>query len=379
MHKQVDIAIVGAGILGLAHAWHAVRAGMSVRVFERDHRAMGASIQNFGMLAIIAQKSGTPLRDAQRALQYWRELADEAGIALRQTGCLFVAREAAELALLDEYSNSPGELADASKLLPLSKLTEIAPWLNRDTLLGGLWSPDAWKVDQQNAVAAIARWLQLKMGVTFHFGEEVLGAAAGHLQTNRGDYRVGHTIVCGGSEFSTLYPQAFAATGVVPCRLQMLSMGPQPTIDQLAPFVLGGLSMTRYDAFTACDALSALKDLQRRKYPEYLGHGIHVIASQELDGSITIGDSHHYGHVQEDARLDRVDQLILAELDRMLNLPHRVISRRWLGHYAHHPDTDLLKIEPADGVTAITVTNGQGMTHGLTIAADVVAALDGGE
>jgi glycine/D-amino acid oxidase-like deaminating enzyme len=36
---ETDVIIVGAGIVGLAHAWAAVRRGKSVRVFERSRRA----------------------------------------------------------------------------------------------------------------------------------------------------------------------------------------------------------------------------------------------------------------------------------------------------------------------------------------------------
>jgi RNA polymerase sigma-70 factor (ECF subfamily) len=40
-NNSVDVAIVGAGILGLAHTYLAVRSGKSVAVFERHPRAMG--------------------------------------------------------------------------------------------------------------------------------------------------------------------------------------------------------------------------------------------------------------------------------------------------------------------------------------------------
>lgn len=35
--KTTDLIVVGAGILGLAHAWAAARRGLNVRVFERSH------------------------------------------------------------------------------------------------------------------------------------------------------------------------------------------------------------------------------------------------------------------------------------------------------------------------------------------------------
>ena len=78
--KQVDVAIVGAGIMGLAHAIHAARAGLTVSVFERCPEAGGASVRNFGMLAVVAQAPGKQLQSARRALACWQEIApQEAG------------------------------------------------------------------------------------------------------------------------------------------------------------------------------------------------------------------------------------------------------------------------------------------------------------
>ncbi|WP_164128136.1 FAD-dependent oxidoreductase, partial [Stenotrophomonas maltophilia] len=48
MTRTYDLAIVGAGILGLAHALAAARLGKRVIVLDRDSQANGASIRNFG-------------------------------------------------------------------------------------------------------------------------------------------------------------------------------------------------------------------------------------------------------------------------------------------------------------------------------------------
>lgn len=64
MTEQFDDAIVGAGIMGLAHAYALAKRGRRVLVFERNAQAMGASVRNFGMLWPVGQPAGIPFQTA---------------------------------------------------------------------------------------------------------------------------------------------------------------------------------------------------------------------------------------------------------------------------------------------------------------------------
>jgi glycine/D-amino acid oxidase-like deaminating enzyme len=59
-----ELAVVGAGIVGLAHAYAAARLGRRVVVIDRDARANGASIRNFGFITVTGQERGTCWRRA---------------------------------------------------------------------------------------------------------------------------------------------------------------------------------------------------------------------------------------------------------------------------------------------------------------------------
>ena len=56
--RQYDLAVVGGGIIGLAHAYLAARKGLKVVVIERDGAATGASVRNFGFITITGQQRG---------------------------------------------------------------------------------------------------------------------------------------------------------------------------------------------------------------------------------------------------------------------------------------------------------------------------------
>ncbi|NBQ62165.1 MAG: FAD-dependent oxidoreductase, partial [Proteobacteria bacterium] len=66
-----DLAVVGAGIVGLAHALVAARRGWRVVVIDRDDRCVGASIRNFGFITVSGQGAGDTWRRAMRSRDVW--------------------------------------------------------------------------------------------------------------------------------------------------------------------------------------------------------------------------------------------------------------------------------------------------------------------
>jgi glycine/D-amino acid oxidase-like deaminating enzyme len=136
---KFDMAIVGAGIVGLAHAFHAAKAGLRVAVFDRNSDAQGASVRNFGMLALSAQATGDYLSSARRSLTYWQEIAPQAGFGLHQVGCMFVAREPEEMAVLEEFARSSNMAFHGSHLVSKEDLGRYCQWLKPDRILGALF------------------------------------------------------------------------------------------------------------------------------------------------------------------------------------------------------------------------------------------------
>ena len=85
----VDVAVAGAGIVGLAVALEAVRRGLRVALVERDARPVGASVRNFGHVGVTGQ-AGPVLEYALAARAAWLDLSARTGlwVALRLDAAL---------------------------------------------------------------------------------------------------------------------------------------------------------------------------------------------------------------------------------------------------------------------------------------------------
>ena len=118
MKTNYDVAVAGAGILGLAHAYWLARRGLRVVVFERTARAQGASVRNFGLLWPIGQPAGTMHDLAQRSRTTWLEVLRASGLWHRETGSMHLAYHDDEAQVLREF-------VDAAR--PTGRRCELPP------------------------------------------------------------------------------------------------------------------------------------------------------------------------------------------------------------------------------------------------------------
>src|SRR5215813_12324989 len=103
MNHSFDDAVVGAGVTGLAHAYHLAMRGRRVIVFERGARATGASIRNFGMIWPVGQPAGEMYDLARRSRELWLNILQAAGLWFEHAGSLHLAYHDDEAAVLREF------------------------------------------------------------------------------------------------------------------------------------------------------------------------------------------------------------------------------------------------------------------------------------
>jgi len=220
--KTFDLAVVGGGIVGLANAYAAAKAGKRVAVIERDARANGASIRNFGFITVSGQERGDSWRLARRTRDIWAEIAPMAGIAIEHRGLMLTARSPEALAVIEAFLDT--EMGEGCRLMsPDGFRTQAHGWGGPD-LQGALFSPHELRVESRTAIPRLTAWLEESLGVVFFNETVVFAATPPRLQTSRGVIEAGAVVVCPGDDFVTLYPERLAGYDLKKCRLSMLKL-----------------------------------------------------------------------------------------------------------------------------------------------------------
>lgn len=366
--KKVDVAIVGAGIVGLAHAYIAARSGRRVAVFERNPAANGASIRNFGMIWPIGQPAGPLHEMALRSRALWVEVLQQARLPFFATGSLHVAYREDEAAVGKEFSDKAPSLGYECAWLNPRETLERSRAIRSDGLLGALWSPTELTVDPRQIVSSLPKFLAERYGVQFSFNTAVQSVDTSLVETRDQRWEADAIIVATGDDFQTLFPECFRESGLTRCKLQMMRTAPQPQGWALGPSLAFGLTFKHYPTFQICFSLRALKERIERETPEFEKWGIHVMVSQNASGELTLGDSHEYGLAVDIFDKPVINRLILDYARQYLSVPTLEIAENWHGVYAKHPDHAYLDFSPVKGVRVVTVTTGIGMTMSFGIA-----------
>jgi FAD dependent oxidoreductase TIGR03364 len=363
--------VIGAGIVGLATARALATRGYQVTVIERSSKAVGASIRNFGMVWPIGQPEGTLYNRALKAKSIWKETLMDAKCWFYEGGSLHMAYQNDELQAIQEFVEVSAYRP--VKVLNAAETLEMSPAVNGNGLLGSLYSADEMIVDPREAIAGVARYLQEKWNVTFHWDTAISTVSYPNVSSGSKSWSADEIFVCSGQDFETLYPAEFAAAPLTKCKLQMLRLEAQPNDWKIGPALCGGLSLIHYDGFKAVPSLAGLKARYQEEYSEYLKWGIHVMASQNGLGEITVGDSHEYALTFDPFDREFINKMILEYLGTFAQFKSPKVSQTWNGIYPKMTNgkTEIV-LKPEQGVTIINGLGGAGMSLSFGLCDEVI-------
>ncbi len=371
MHNKSAI-VIGAGIVGLAIARSLAERGYKVTVFERNERAVGASIRNFGMVWPVGQPNGYLYERALRSKSIWKKVCTEAGLWCNEVGSLHLAYNDPEWQVINEFAEANKGLRPVS-VLSAAEALHKSEAVNATRLKGALWSGDEMIIEARVAIEKIPAYLKTKYGVQFYFNTAITSIEYPKAISGKQNWSADEIYICSGADFETLYPEVFAANNFTKCKLQMMRLIAQDNNWRIGPSLCGGLSLIHYKAFETAESLPLLKGYYQETLPGYIKWGIHVMVSQNAEGELTIGDSHEYGLAHEPFDKQFINLMVIDYLKQFAVFKNWNVIQSWNGIYPKKTDgeTDFI-YSPEQGVTIVNGLGGAGMTLSFGLAEEVM-------
>lgn len=375
MTRHSDMLIIGAGILGLSHAYAAAKRGLRVRVFERSATPLGASVRNFGQALVTGQPPGIMLELARASREIWGDWAQLAGLQLKRNGSYLFARSEAEEHLLQAFCNGRAvEHGYRVELLRGAALNDLygGQFRHHRAALHGL---DDQQLYSREAIPALIEYLRRDLGVEFHFSTLVRDIEPGQLHSTAGTFGGAQIVLCSGHDYQTLLAEPLARLEPQICRLQMLRARPQVDL-KLQHALLTGLSCVHYGAFSDLPQAAAVQAQILAQAPHLHEHGIHLLISPTPYGELIIGDSHDYGRDPSPFNAEQVDDWMIELAEQTLGCKVQVLER-WQGVYGARGQQPFSFLQAAPGVHASLMHTGVGMSVGPAMAENNIARLLG--
>jgi len=236
-----DVLVAGGGLIGLAVAWRAALAGLSVRVVD-DAPGTGASLAAAGMLAPVTEAAygeqrllGLAQASLARYPSFVAELEAASGLAvgLRTAGTLLVGFDADDLVGVAELHAYQRELGLAAERLTPRECRRREPGLST-RVRGGLSVPGDHSVDPRAMHAALLVAAE-RAGVSLvrarAAGLLVEDGRATGVQLGDGRLAAGTVVLALGADSARLPGVPAGAVPVRPVKGQILRLRGAPVLE----------------------------------------------------------------------------------------------------------------------------------------------------
>lgn len=312
MVQRFEVAIIGAGIVGLMTAHHLVRLGVRrVVVLDRAPALLlGASGRNGG--GVRAQwTTEENIELARRSIAQFRRLARETGhnTWFRQGGYLFLARTEAQIEGLRRAAAFQNQHGVRTRIVGPEEARAIVPPLSVDGVVGGAFNPDdgtlfPWPVVHGVAEEVRRAGAEIRVG-TDVTGFDVEGTRVRGVRTRAGTVEADHVLLAAGAASPGIARHLGVDLPTRPQRHEIL------VTEALKPYI---------------DPM--LVDLSNGLY-----------ASQAMRGEIIGGISHpHVEGPSQESSLDFSTTFARALLRLLPSLSGVNMLRQWAGSYDLTPD-----------------------------------------
>lgn len=367
--KHFDVLVIGGGVLGTFHAYHALNKGLKVALFEKNRFPIDATVRNFGQ---IVPSGMNPKWQAygQKSLAIYQTIQAQFDIGIRQNGSIYIASDEEELQLITELHQINQQNNYPSQLLSATECRAKYPSLQASYCKGGLFFEQELSANPRVLINRVQQYMAQNQ-YFFHYPATLITAVEAtsgkcSIQDHYGKtYTAGKVIICSGSDFKTLFPHLFLQSDLEVVKLQMLRLQAQTSV--LIPGnILTGLSIRRYESFADCPSFAEIKSKENNN-AFWKKWGIHLLFKQETDGTIILGDSHEYADAKDadtlgfDLRTD-ISEYFIEESKKIFRLDNWNIETQWAGIYTQCKQQDIYQNSPHPNIHIVTGIGGKGMT-----------------
>lgn len=367
--RKFDLIVIGAGVLGTFHTYHAAALGKKVLHIEKDQYPVNATVRNFGQVVPSGMSADWFQYGVYSTLLYTK-IQSEFDISIRKNGSVYIASDEEEQQLIHELKAIMDARGYQAHLLSQQQCLEKWPALKANYCREGLFFPQEVSAEPDTMIHLLIEYCSLKFPtLTYKPSTTIIDCQVSgddvRVVTHKSEVFIADkVIICNGGEFKILFPDLFRNSGIEISKLQMLRTMPMPEVG-LEGNILTGLTIRRYESFSECPSFSALQTPEHLK--ELKRWGIHILFKKAQDGSIIIGDSHEYAGVNDMDDLgfelnQHINQLMFKEAQKIVSFDVTAIASSWAGFYAQHPEKDIVEIDIENRIHIRTAIGGKGMT-----------------
>ncbi|WP_430244269.1 NAD(P)/FAD-dependent oxidoreductase [Neorhizobium sp. DAR64861/K0K2] len=201
--EQVDVVVIGGGIIGISTALSLVERGISVAVCEKGLIAGEQSSRNWGWVRQMG-RDPAELPLAMESLRLWRGMNERVGgeTGLRQSGIAYLCETDAEMVTYEEWLTHAAALGLDSHMLRGEAAAQLVPGMGRP-FKAVLHTPSDCKAEPFIAVPAIARGAAAKGAhILTNCAVRSIERSAGRVSgvvTEHGEIRCSQVVLAGGA------------------------------------------------------------------------------------------------------------------------------------------------------------------------------------
>ncbi|MBN8689726.1 MAG: FAD-dependent oxidoreductase [Armatimonadetes bacterium] len=375
--KRVDIAVVGAGILGLAHAYMLSKMGLEVVVFEKNPAPSSYSSFSDGIIS-PSKLAPSPVRNlANRSSVLWREVIAEIDAWINPFGGIALATAELDMVLYHEFAERQTQVHSSAQVLRNEQVFEFAPMVNQQSVIGGLHFTSDFAIDPGGFIADLVEHLRTQMNVEFYFGTLVTGVDDGYVGNDDVMVQASEVIVCAGIEYQPLFTEVFKNAKLGISAVQQIRIEPTGERLDTGAFLRSPLYTYHAPSFVICPSLPKFRNEILDRFKTELEFGIDHFATQLRHGTIVIGSSYRGTNSNTLPRDEEVDRVLLNASRKIIDdTQYEVVDRR-ISFVSTGPGgpVNVLRVKPK--VRLVNITGDLGTTLAFAVAEDVALEILG--